>query len=91
MITRIRHGRTKLKDADTYVNYVRETGVRDYLITAGILSAKIFCKVEGDICHFYTLPEWKDLESIVNFAAAGYNKAKYYPAIKRIYRSLKKK
>lgn len=83
MITRIWHGRTTAKDADAYLNYIRETGLENYLATPGNLSAKILRRVDGDICHFYTVSEWKDLESIINFAGADYKKAKYYPEDKR--------
>lgn len=79
MITRIWHGRTKAKDADAYLEYVQETGLRDYLATAGNVSAKVLRKIEGDCCHFYTITEWKDLESIIQFAGYEYEKARYYP------------
>ncbi len=79
MITRIWHGKTKAKDADIYLKYVQETGLKDYLATAGIISAKILRKVVSDICHFYTITEWKDIESIINFAGNDYEKARYYP------------
>lgn len=80
MITRIWHGRTAAKDAGVYLNYIRETGLKEYLETPGNLSAKILRRIEGDVCHFYTVTEWKDLESIIGFAGADYQKAKYYPA-----------
>lgn len=79
MITRIWHGRTKAKDADAYLEYVQGTGLKDYLATAGNVSAKVLRKIEGDICHFYTITEWKDLESIMRFAGDEYEKARYYP------------
>ncbi len=79
MITRIWHGRTKAKDADAYLEYVQETGLKDYLATAGNVSAKVLRKIECDICHFYTITEWKDLESIRRFAGDEYEKARYYP------------
>lgn len=83
MITRIWHGRTKASDADAYLAYIRETGLNDYLTTEGNLSAKILRRIDGDIGHFYTVTEWKDLQSIINFAGADYTKAKYYPADKK--------
>lgn len=83
MITRVWHGKTKAKDADVYLEYIQETGLKDYLTTAGNISAKILRKIDGDLCHFYTLTEWKDLESIINFAGADYKKARYYSEDKK--------
>ncbi len=79
MITRIWHGRTTAKNADIYLEYIQETGLKDYLATGGIISAKILRKIDGEICHFYTITEWKDIESIINFAGNDYEKARYYP------------
>lgn len=78
MITRIWHGRTKKEDADIYLNYVRETGLKDYRSVAGNISAKILRRIEKDICHFYTITEWDNIESIKKFAGEEYEKARYY-------------
>jgi heme-degrading monooxygenase HmoA len=48
-------------------------------IHSGNISAKILRKIDGDICHFYTITEWNDIESIINFAGNDYEKARYYP------------
>ena len=39
---------------------------------------KILRRVEGDVCHFCTVSEWVDLESIKRFAGDEYEKARYY-------------
>ncbi len=83
MITRMWHGRTKAADADAYLKYIQETGLKDYAATAGNISAKILRNIDGDICHFYTLTEWEGLEAIVKFAGADYKKARYYPEDKK--------
>lgn len=79
MVTRIWHGRTTAKSADIYLEYIQKTGLKDYLATPGNISAKIIRRIDGDICHFYTITEWKDLESIKNFAGNDHEKARYYP------------
>ncbi len=79
MITRIWHGRTTAKNANIYLEYIQETGLKDYMATVGIISAKILRKIDGDICHFYTITEWKDIQSIINFAGRDFEKARYYP------------
>lgn len=78
-ITRIWHGKTSAVHSDKYLEYIRETGIVDYLSTPGILSVKILRRIENDICHFWTVTEWKDVESIIKFAGEDYEKAKYYP------------
>lgn len=83
MITRIWHGRTKTEDADTYLTYVRETGLKDYTSISGNISAKILRRIENDICHFYTVSEWTNIESIKKFTGEDYEKARYYPEDKK--------
>lgn len=83
MITRIWHGRTKKEHADVYLNYVRETGMKDYAAVEGNISAKILRRIEGEVCHFYTITEWDDFESIKKFAGHDYEKARYYSGDKK--------
>ena len=78
MITRIWHGITKAEHEEEYLKYVQETGLKDYLKIPGNLSAKILRKIEGNICHFYTVTEWDNIESIKKFAGEDYSKARYY-------------
>lgn len=79
IITRIWHGRTKAEDADAYLHYVESTGIRDYRAVPGNLSAKIWRRIEGDICHFWTVTEWDSYASIRAFAGEDITQAKYYP------------
>jgi len=79
MITRIWHGRTRAEDADSYLKFLQEKGIIDYLATQGNLSVRILRKIEKDVCHFYTVTEWQDVESIKKFAGDDYERAKYYP------------
>lgn len=77
-ITRVWHGVTKAEHADIYLDYIRETGLKDYNSIPGNLSAKVLRKTEGDICHFYTVTEWDSIDSIKKFAGEDYEKARYY-------------
>lgn len=83
MITRIWHGKTKSEDADSYLAYIRKTGLKDYRSTAGNISAKILQRVENDVCHFYTVTEWDSIDSIKKFAGQDYEKARYYDEDKK--------
>jgi heme-degrading monooxygenase HmoA len=78
-ITRIWHGITKAAHANEYQAFVENTGLRDYKSIEGNLSVKLLKRVEGDICHFLTVTEWKSVESIKVFAGEQYELAKYYP------------
>ena len=68
MIVRIWHGRTKTADAETYRQFVIETGIKEYTSTRGNLGAQIWQREEGDITHIWTVSWWKD----------EIEKAKYY-------------
>ena len=83
MITRIWHGKTKASHAEIYLKYLQGTGLKDYVATPGNVSAKVLRKIDGDICHFYTVTEWDSLASIKNFAGEDYEKARYYPEDER--------
>ena len=83
MITRIWHGRTRTNDAAIYREYVIQTGMKEYLSTAGNLGAQIWQREEGDITHIWTVSWWRDYDSIREFAGADFEKAKYYEEDKK--------
>ena len=74
---------TKREDADNYLAYIQETGLKDYRSINGNISAKILRKVDGDICHFYTVSEWENLHCIKKFAGEDFELAKYYEEDKK--------
>ena len=78
-ITRIWHGRTRAEHADEYLDILESSGIADYAKTEGNLSVKILRRIEGDVCHFWTVTEWDSVESIKKFAGNDLEKAKYYP------------
>ncbi len=77
-ITRIWHGRTKAADADVYCKYVEETGIKEYREVKGNLSAEIWQKMDGDVCHIWTVTKWDSYQSIKQFAGKDYEKARYF-------------
>lgn len=79
-ITRIWHGRTSLANADSYLQFLLTDGTREYLETEGNLSVKVMRRRDSDCCHFWTVTEWKDIDSVKAFAGDDYERAKYYPA-----------
>jgi heme-degrading monooxygenase HmoA len=78
MITRTWHGRTHIKDADTYLQFLLSDGTREYHETPGNLSVRVWRSKENDVCHFWTVTEWQNIESIKAFAGEDYHQAKYY-------------
>jgi hypothetical protein len=78
-ITRIWHGRTNAEHADEYLQFVIDTGVTDYKSVEGNLSVEIWRRIDGDVCHFWTVTKWDGYDSIRKFAGDDLEKAKYYP------------
>lgn len=81
-ITRIWHGMTKSEHANEYLKYVEETGMKEYRMVNGNISAKLLGRTEGNTCHFLTVTEWDSYDSIKKFGGNDFQKAKYYPADK---------
>src|SRR4030095_17183280 len=79
VITRIWHCVTLASKADEYLEFLKESGVKDYKSTTGNLSVKIWRRIEGDTAHFWTVTTWDSYESIRRFAGDDFEKAKYYP------------
>jgi heme-degrading monooxygenase HmoA len=79
MITRTWHGKTSLKDAAYYLQFLLTAGTQEYLQTKGNLSVKVWQQKAKDCCHFWTVTEWTDVEAIKAFAGDDYEKAVYYP------------
>jgi hypothetical protein len=40
-------------------------------------------KIENNICHFFKVSEWEDIDSIIKFAGSDFEKAKYYEEDKK--------
>jgi heme-degrading monooxygenase HmoA len=78
MITRTWHGKTLIKHADEYLQFLLTEGTREYRETPGNISVRVWRAKENEVCHFYTVTEWQDIESIKAFAGEDYQKAKYY-------------
>ena len=82
-ITRIWHGITKAEYADEYLKYIEDTGMKEYKMVKGNISAKVLRRIEGELCHFLAVTEWDSYDSIKKFAGNDFQRAKYYPADKK--------
>jgi hypothetical protein len=79
MITRVWHGRTKASDAERYLKFLYDSGIKDYIATPGNIEVRIWREIEGDIAHFWTVSTWENFESIKMFAGEDVTIARYYP------------
>jgi hypothetical protein len=79
MIARIWRGSTRAADADDYVGYLRETGLREYRATAGNQGAWVLWRVVGERAEFITLSYWESRDSIRAFAGEDIDRAVFYP------------
>ncbi|PKH51808.1 hypothetical protein CXF68_14425 [Tenacibaculum sp. Bg11-29] len=68
IITRKWHGIVNAIDADVYLEYLIESGVADYKSVSGILNIEILRRIEGKVCHFHTVTQWKSYEDISAFS-----------------------
>jgi heme-degrading monooxygenase HmoA len=79
MITRMWRGYTQWDDVDAYLEYLRKTGIAEYVTTVGNRGCEILCRREGDRAEFLLISHWNSLESIKGFAGDEIDKAVFYP------------
>jgi heme-degrading monooxygenase HmoA len=79
VVVRIWRGRTKAEDADAYVEYMNETGMRALGETPGNLGVQMWRRTEGDEAEFAVVSQWESRQAIVAFAGEDIETARYYP------------
>jgi heme-degrading monooxygenase HmoA len=79
LIARIWRGATRKTDASAYVDYVRETGLREYRATPGNQGAWVLWREVGDRAEFITLSFWESRDAIRGFAGDEIEHAVFYP------------
>jgi heme-degrading monooxygenase HmoA len=79
MIARIWRGVVRVEDADVYLAYLHETGVRDYTATPGNLSVTILQRDVDQGVEFTALTFWESMDAIRAFAGDQPEVAHYYP------------
>lgn len=83
MIARTWSGVTSAGDAEVYLEYLRETGVRACRRTAGNEGVYILRKVEAGRATFLFLSLWASLEAVKRFAGKEPERAVFYPEDER--------
>ncbi len=79
MIARIWHGRTNIPQADSYVDFLKQTGIPDYLGTDGNRGVLLLRRLVEDEAHFLLISYWDSEQAIRRFAGSDIEKARYYP------------
>lgn len=79
VVARVWHGVTPKSKSAEYLDYLRETGMKDYAGTAGNLGASILVRHDGNKTEFVVISLWNSIEDIKKFAGENVEKARYYP------------
>ena len=79
MVVRTWRGWTRAEDADRYVEYLRETGLKEYRATPGNRGAWVLRRVVGDRCEFVTVSVWGSFDDVRGFAGDDVERAVFYP------------
>lgn len=80
MILRSWRGCTRTEDADAYVEYLRQTGVKEYRATEGNRGVFVSRRDKGEWTEFLLLSLWDSVDSVRLFAGDDPDAAVFYPA-----------
>jgi heme-degrading monooxygenase HmoA len=78
-IARIWKGAVPAARADEYVEYMKETGLRDIRATAGNAGVLLLRREDGDVTRFATLSLWESFEAIRAFSGVDGDAARLEP------------
>lgn len=79
MIARIWHGATAESKADEYLDYMKETGVKNLKSTEGNHGVYVLRHVHNGRADFIFISLWESMASIRKFAGSDTERAVYYP------------
>jgi heme-degrading monooxygenase HmoA len=79
MIARTWRGWTAASDADRYVEYLKETGVRAFRDTPGCRGAFVLRRIADGRAEFVVLSLWDSLEAVRAFSGPDERVAVFYP------------
>ena len=91
MIARIWRGTTPASKSDKYLDYLKATGVKDYLSTTGNCGVYVLRRNDGGLSEFFLISFWESFESIRNFAGPDIDRAVYYERDKEFLINLEPK
>jgi heme-degrading monooxygenase HmoA len=79
MIARIWRGITLAEKADAYVDYLNETGLKDYAKTPGNLGVSVLRRLQGEHCEIVLISLWESMAAVRAFAGENPERSVYYP------------
>jgi heme-degrading monooxygenase HmoA len=79
VIARIWRGATREADAESYTEYLKATGLKNYRETPGNQGAWVLWRVAEGRAEFLTLSFWESREAIGGFAGEDIERAVFYP------------
>ena len=78
MIARTWRGWTAAADADRYLDYLEETGLREYRATPGNRGVLTLRGTDGDRTEFLLVSFWESMDAVRQFAGAEPEQAVFY-------------
>lgn len=78
-IARTWSGATRAADADAYLEYLHETGLKEYAATPGNEGVLCLRRIAGDRAEFTLVTLWRDRRAIEHFAGPRVDRAVFYP------------
>ena len=79
MIVRMWRGRTAGENANRYVDYLKQTGVKEYRETEGNQGVQILRRVRDGMAEFLVVTWWDSYDAIKSFAGDDIERPVYYP------------
>jgi heme-degrading monooxygenase HmoA len=83
MIARTWRGATRAEDAETYLEYLNQTGLAEYRKVEGNRGVTALRRIVNDKAEFLILSLWDSESSIRRFAGDDIEKAVFYPEDER--------
>ena len=80
MIARVWRGVTLASRADEYLEHLRETGLRDFVQTAGNRGVQVIRRIQGEHCEFQIISLWDSMEAVRRFAGKEAERSRYWDA-----------
>lgn len=79
MIARMWRGVTPEAKAAAYLDYLRETGLKEYKATPGNRGVWVLQRLDAGQSEFLLVSLWESWADIKRFAGENYQQAVYYP------------
>ena len=79
MIARMWRGATRAEDAEAYLRYLRETGLRAFRDTPGNAGAFALRRIDGARAVFLVVSLWESEDAVRRFAGPDVDRAVFYP------------